>query len=732
MATKYTVKAGDNLSKIAQQFGVRVSDISGYASGNANLIKPGEVLTIPTAPAVTPVIQNGAVDISQVQEVKPYEEPQNTGVTVVRTKDNPDGTTTNFLSNGSTDRGRYTRNPDGSLNFVAADDPNGKSFAEVSFDNLAPEDKLMSTAKGIQDEITAIETRMANRQADRADQLQDAGVFDDLKTLNTLKAELRRIEDRDIEIPIEARQKLRGNQATKTEFNQETRPELEKNLLSSLAASRNVSRLTDTINTNISVIDTKIEAETARDEFLYKQKKERLEKVESIYGNIITEKQKAALEEKKFQYDLILEGVKSENSLRADLIKDLAKRGVGGQSLQGVMDMSIDDLISYSGNIGSPSRWSEMTYEEAAMTLDKDSFAKFEAYKNWEKTVSDDEKAAVNQALAVGESAKSTVQLIEDMLNDKAGLKTSVGTGLGNRDFNIFGLGTESTAFRAKAKQLLSQATLDKLLELKSAGGTLGAISQSELDILSNAATALGAVYDDNGKATGRFNFKEEDFRTALETMRLASMKTYIASSIGKEAYARAGYQNADFDTINKRYQDLKANPASSAGNPNYYQQDFNGGGSGLEQTFNVIKENEGLRTEAYKDSAGVWTIGFGTTQINGRPVQPGDRLAPAQAEALMQQQIVKNYTTFADRIDTEMTPNQFAALTSFEYNLGSGVWDQPTGRQILSLVQMGRYDEAGKLMLQYNKARNPATGQLETVRGLALRRAREANLLLS
>lgn len=43
---QYTVKSGDNLSTIAQTYGVPTSSISGYRSGNPNLIYPGEVLQI--------------------------------------------------------------------------------------------------------------------------------------------------------------------------------------------------------------------------------------------------------------------------------------------------------------------------------------------------------------------------------------------------------------------------------------------------------------------------------------------------------------------------------------------------------------------------------------------------------------------------------------------------------------------------------------------------------------
>lgn len=44
MAQKYKVKKGDNLSSIAKQFGVGISDITGYRSGNPDLIFEGEEL----------------------------------------------------------------------------------------------------------------------------------------------------------------------------------------------------------------------------------------------------------------------------------------------------------------------------------------------------------------------------------------------------------------------------------------------------------------------------------------------------------------------------------------------------------------------------------------------------------------------------------------------------------------------------------------------------------------
>ena len=63
MPTQYTVRSGDTLSKIGQQFGVDYNTITGYRSGDPNKIYPGEVLTIgstgqtgtaPAAPNASP------------------------------------------------------------------------------------------------------------------------------------------------------------------------------------------------------------------------------------------------------------------------------------------------------------------------------------------------------------------------------------------------------------------------------------------------------------------------------------------------------------------------------------------------------------------------------------------------------------------------------------------------------------------------------------------------------
>lgn len=756
MPSTYTVKSGDTKASLQKKFGIQLNDAQ-YRSSDPNKLFAGEVLKIGSAPVMGPVRPNnaqpgvvqgpeqyagqlrspvrtdGKVDISQVKDgVTP-------STTVTSYTDNPDGTTTNNTADGGSDRGTYKRNPDGTLTFVPV-----SGGASTTTETPSNDGGFASTIKTLQDEITTIEERMANRSADRNTALDTAGVFEDLRKLNESKAKLREAQDREIEIDIKGRQKLRGNQATKTEFDQLTRPDLEKNVLEQLAASRETSRLTDDINTNINIIDSQIDALTKQDEFLYKQKQSRLDTVTKIYGDIMTEEQKQAAEARKFQYDVALEGLKTENTLRSDLLKDIAKKGVVGGELQNVMAMPIEELINYSGSLTSPVNWSTMTPTEAAQRLSPEEFTKYKAFK--ELDAKDQEVVAA--ALGTQASAKSTIDLIEKMVNDEQGLKTSVGVNaLGRSDFNIFGLGTESLSFRANARTLLSKATLDKFAEIKATGATFGALTEKELTLLEQAASGeLGALKNEDGTYSGKFELSESAFRVKMKELRFAAMKTHLAASMGKAKFGATGMQNMgveSYGTVEKLYKENLKNPI--AGQTNYAEQElpptttsYNPSSSyysptrALSVAFDTIRKEEGLRTEAYQDVGGKWTIGFGNTMINGRPVQPGDKLSVPQAEALMQKSVVQNYTNFVDNLTTPLTPNQFAALTSFEYNLGGGVWKSPTGRQILSLIEAGRASEAGRLMLAYNKVRDPQTGVLEPNRVLAQRRAREANLLLT
>jgi lysozyme len=90
------------------------------------------------------------------------------------------------------------------------------------------------------------------------------------------------------------------------------------------------------------------------------------------------------------------------------------------------------------------------------------------------------------------------------------------------------------------------------------------------------------------------------------------------------------------------------------------------------------LKEYEGLRLNAYKCPAGVWTIGYGHTS----GVNKGDVITASQAEALLREDLVKyeNWVNgIAKSYGLEFTQGQFDALTDFVYNLGLGALKSST-----------------------------------------------------
>ena len=95
------------------------------------------------------------------------------------------------------------------------------------------------------------------------------------------------------------------------------------------------------------------------------------------------------------------------------------------------------------------------------------------------------------------------------------------------------------------------------------------------------------------------------------------------------------------------------------------------------------IKEFEGLRLEAYLDSAGVPTIGYGHT---GDDVIMGDRISEYWANHLLKADLY-DVELAVDLLGVAKTQGQFDALVSFAYNLGIGRLQRST---LLKVIREG------------------------------------------
>lgn len=101
-----------------------------------------------------------------------------------------------------------------------------------------------------------------------------------------------------------------------------------------------------------------------------------------------------------------------------------------------------------------------------------------------------------------------------------------------------------------------------------------------------------------------------------------------------------------------------------------------------------LIKAAEGLRLTAYRDSAGILTIGYGSTG----GIKPGQTITPEQAEAMLVDDMDEAADAVRKLVTVPLTQGQFDALCSFVFNLGAGRLRDST---LLRLLNQRKYGEA-------------------------------------
>jgi lysozyme len=92
----------------------------------------------------------------------------------------------------------------------------------------------------------------------------------------------------------------------------------------------------------------------------------------------------------------------------------------------------------------------------------------------------------------------------------------------------------------------------------------------------------------------------------------------------------------------------------------------------------NVIRSFEGRALRAYQDSVGVWTIGYGSTNMDKNAVaefgqiKKGLLITPEQAERVFVQSIRTGYEPAVNKALPKATQPQFDAGSSFHFNTGA------------------------------------------------------------
>ncbi|ATO57110.1 lysozyme [Bartonella sp. 1-1C] len=134
-----------------------------------------------------------------------------------------------------------------------------------------------------------------------------------------------------------------------------------------------------------------------------------------------------------------------------------------------------------------------------------------------------------------------------------------------------------------------------------------------------------------------------------------------------------------------------------------------------------LIKQWEGLRLNAYKDAIGVWTIGYGHTNSAGKPlVYEGMTITEKQAEKLLCKDLRQFENAVERAVTVPLTDEQFAALVSFCYNVGTTAFSNST---LLKKLNKGEYEAVPSELQKWTKAGG------KRLHGLVHRRAAEAGL---
>lgn len=144
-----------------------------------------------------------------------------------------------------------------------------------------------------------------------------------------------------------------------------------------------------------------------------------------------------------------------------------------------------------------------------------------------------------------------------------------------------------------------------------------------------------------------------------------------------------------------------------------------------------LIKTAEGLELEAYPDpgSGGApWTIGHGHT---GPEVYEGLVWTPEQAEQALRDDVARFECDVASLVTVPINQNQFDALVSFAFNVGSDIDSDDAAEglgdsTLLKKLNAGDYQGAADEFPKWNKS----CGQV--MNGLVTRRAAERELFLA
>ena len=134
------------------------------------------------------------------------------------------------------------------------------------------------------------------------------------------------------------------------------------------------------------------------------------------------------------------------------------------------------------------------------------------------------------------------------------------------------------------------------------------------------------------------------------------------------------------------------------------------------------IKRWEGVRRDVYKDAVGYPTVGVGHLVKPVDNLKVGDTITDDQVDEFLRKDIASAEEAVNDRVTVPLTQNQFNALVSFVFNVGTGAFAQSG---LLRTLNAGNYASAANQFTKWVFAGG------RRLKGLEFRRNAEKELFL-
>ena len=170
------------------------------------------------------------------------------------------------------------------------------------------------------------------------------------------------------------------------------------------------------------------------------------------------------------------------------------------------------------------------------------------------------------------------------------------------------------------------------------------------------------------------------------------------------------------------------------------------------------LDQQEGRRLKSYLDTAGVWTIGVGSTMYKtGKKVGPNETITNEQCNEIRDWEIDnKSKVINSSLAGVKITDNQMVALISFTYQEGVAGFQSSTLLKVIKVapndtsiikvedvpdksvktwMQKNNWLSVNKITMWFmvwNKVKNPVTGVKEFSEAVLQRRLREAKMYFS